>query len=88
LPIRTDRDAAELRRLARRERDGRVSARLLALVLPEVSTAAMDVFLTELAAAVPTGTRAVLALGRAGWHLSGDLRVPANLALATCHLPP
>ena len=31
LPIRTDRDAAELRRLARRERDGRVGARLLAL---------------------------------------------------------
>ena len=31
LPIRTDRDATELRRLARRERDGRVSARLLAL---------------------------------------------------------
>ena len=31
LPIRTDHDAAELRRLARRERDGRISARLLAL---------------------------------------------------------
>jgi hypothetical protein len=31
LLIRTDRDSAELRRLARRERDGRVSARLLAL---------------------------------------------------------
>jgi transposase len=31
LPIRTDHDAVELRRLARRERDGRVSARLLAL---------------------------------------------------------
>ena len=31
LPIHTDRDASELRRLARRERDGRVSARLLAL---------------------------------------------------------
>ena len=31
LTIRTDRDAAGLRRLARRERDGRVSARLLAL---------------------------------------------------------
>jgi transposase len=31
LPIRTDRDAAELRRAARRERDGRASARLLAL---------------------------------------------------------
>ncbi len=31
LPIRADRSPAELRRLARRERDGRVSARLLAL---------------------------------------------------------
>ena len=31
LPIQTDRDATELRRLARRERDGRLSARLLAL---------------------------------------------------------
>jgi hypothetical protein len=31
LTICPDRDAAELRRLARRERDGRVSARLLAL---------------------------------------------------------
>ena len=31
LSIRTDRDAGELRRLARCERDGRVSARLLAL---------------------------------------------------------
>jgi transposase len=31
LSIRTDRDAAELRRLARRERHGRVSARRLAL---------------------------------------------------------
>ena len=31
LPIGTDRRPAELRRLARRERDGRVSARLLAL---------------------------------------------------------
>ena len=31
LPIRADRDAPALRRLARRERDGRVSARLLAL---------------------------------------------------------
>jgi transposase len=31
LAIRTDLEAAELRRLARRERDGRVSARLIAL---------------------------------------------------------
>ena len=31
LPIRSDRSPAELRRLARHERDGRVSARLMAL---------------------------------------------------------
>ena len=31
LAIRTDLGAAELRRLARRERDGRVSSRLMAL---------------------------------------------------------
>jgi hypothetical protein len=31
LPIRDDRSPAELRRLARREHDGRVSARLVAL---------------------------------------------------------
>ena len=31
LPIRADRSPAELRRLARLERDGRISARLLAL---------------------------------------------------------
>src|SRR3954463_357936 len=44
LPISTDRDAAERRRLARRERDGRVSARLLAIAnaldgLPREETA-------------------------------------------------
>ena len=58
----------------------------VALVLPEVSTAAMDVFLDELAAAVPTRVHAVRVLDRAGWHISGDLRVPANLTLA--HPPP
>ena len=46
LPIRADRDAAEPRRLARRERDGRVSARLLALAdaldgLPREEAAAL-----------------------------------------------
>src|SRR3954451_15185083 len=34
----------------------------VALVLPEVSTAAMDVFLTELSRAVPAGTHAALVL--------------------------
>jgi hypothetical protein len=58
----------------------------VALVLPGVSTAAMDVFLAELARTVPAGTHAALVLDRAGWHISEDLSVPANLTLI--HLPP
>jgi hypothetical protein len=58
----------------------------VALVLPEVSTAAMNVFLAELAAAVPARTHAVLVLDRAGWHVSTDLAIAANLTLV--HLPP
>src|SRR3954453_10180634 len=58
----------------------------VALVLPEVSTAAMDVFLAKLSRAVPAGTHAALVLDGAGWHVSADLVVPANLTLV--HLPP
>jgi DDE superfamily endonuclease len=66
----------------------------VALVLPEslprtrsgVSTAAMDLFLAELARAVPAGTHAALVLDGAGWHVSEDLTVPANLTLI--HPPP
>jgi transposase len=58
----------------------------VALVLPEVSTAAMDVFLAELARAVPAGTHAVLVLDGAGWHVSEHLAVPPNLTLV--HPPP
>ena len=58
----------------------------VALVLPEVSTRAMGPLLAELSRAVPAGTHAVLGLDRAGWHVSANLAVPANLTLA--HLPP
>jgi hypothetical protein len=58
----------------------------VALVLPEASTAAMDVFLAELARAVPAGTHAALVLDGAGWHVSEDLTVPPNLTLI--HPPP
>ena len=58
----------------------------VALVLPEVSTAAMQVFLAELSRAVPAGTHAALVLDGAGWHVSEDLSVPANLTLI--HPPP
>src|SRR5215216_2675744 len=58
----------------------------VALVLPEASTAAMDVFLAELARAVPAGTHAALVLDGAGWHVSEDLTVPPNLTFI--HPPP
>jgi putative transposase len=58
----------------------------VALVLPEVSIAAMGLFLAELSRAVPAGTHAVVVLDRAGWHVSADLVVPANLTLV--HQPP
>ena len=58
----------------------------VALVLPEVSVAAMSLFLGELAAAVPAGAHAALVLDGAGWHVGEDLAVPANLTLVP--LPP
>jgi hypothetical protein len=58
----------------------------VALVLPEVSTAAMEVFLAELARAVSAGTHVALVLDGAGWHVSKQLVVPANLTLIP--LPP
>ena len=58
----------------------------VALVLPEVSTAAMEVFLAELSRAIPAGTHAGLVLGGAGWHVSEGLTVPASLTLIP--LPP
>jgi DDE superfamily endonuclease len=51
----------------------------VALVLPEVSTAAMGVFPAELSCAVPAGSHAGPVLDRAGRHVSEDLVVPANL---------
>jgi len=58
----------------------------VALVLPEATTATMGLFLAELAAGLPRDVHAVLVLDRAGWHVSKDLVVPANLTLV--HLPP
>jgi hypothetical protein len=58
----------------------------VALVLPELSTAAMNVFLAELSRAIPAGSHAGLVLDRAGWHVSEGLSVPANLTLIP--LPP
>ena len=58
----------------------------VALVLPEVSTAAMGIFLAELSRAIPAGSHAALVLDGAGWHVSDGLTVPANPTLI--HPPP
>lgn len=58
----------------------------VALVLPEVSTVAMPVFLAELSCTLPAGTHAGLVPDRAGSHVSADLLAPENVTLV--HLPP
>jgi transposase len=58
----------------------------VALVLPEVSTAAMQVFLDHLAAAVAPDAHVALVLDGAGWHAARGLAVPANVTLIP--LPP
>jgi hypothetical protein len=58
----------------------------VALVLPEATTATMNLFLVELAANLPADVHAVLVLDRAGWHGARALVVPANVTLVP--LPP
>ena len=57
-----------------------------ALVLPEVSTAAMQAFLDRFAEGLAGDAHAALVLDRAGWHGARALRVPPNLTPAP--LPP
>ena len=57
-----------------------------ALALPLCNSAAMTLHLAEIAAMVAPGRHAVLLLDRAGWHLSGQVKVPPNIALLP--LPP
>jgi hypothetical protein len=57
-----------------------------ALVLPEVSTGAMQVFLDRFANTLSEEAHAVLVLDRAGWHSARSLAVPPNVTLAP--LPP
>jgi transposase len=46
----------------------------------------MQVFLDHLAASRPPDVHLVLGIDGAGWHISRDLRVPANITLVI--LPP
>jgi len=51
----------------------------VALVMTRLDTAAMNLFLAELAQAVAPGTHAVVLMDKAGWHIADDLVVPANI---------
>jgi putative transposase len=57
-----------------------------ALVLPEVSTEAMQTFLDGFAAHLAPDVHAVLVLDQAGWHGATALRVPETISLVP--LPP
>ena len=57
-----------------------------ALVLPELSTEAMQIFLDQFAAKLASDEHAALVLDQAGWHIAQALRVPGNLTLI--YLPP
>ena len=51
----------------------------VALVMTRLDTAAMNLFLAELAQAVAPGAHAVVLMDKAGWHIADDLVVPANI---------
>lgn len=52
-----------------------------ALVLPELSTEAMQVFLDMFAATLAPDEHAALVADQAGWHIAGALRFPDNVTL-------
>jgi len=56
------------------------------LVLPIVSTSAMQAFLDQLSVQVAPGAHALVVMDRAGWHCANDLVTPDNLA--PIFLPP
>src|SRR5215218_10115828 len=50
-----------------------------ALVLPQVSTAAMNEFLARFAATLAEDEHAIMVLDRAGWHKAKRLVIPSNV---------
>ncbi|MGE0699235.1 MAG: transposase [Hyphomicrobiaceae bacterium] len=58
----------------------------IALVLPYVSTEAMQLFLDRLAATIDEDEHVAMVLDQAGWHGAAALRIPDNITLVP--LPP
>lgn len=53
----------------------------VAIVLPRASTEGMNLLLEELSSDVPVRTHALVLIDNAGWHVSEELKVPANMTL-------
>src|SRR6516225_2863204 len=58
----------------------------VALVMTQLDTAAMNLFLAELGQAVAPGAHGIVLMDKVGWHTAGDLVVPENLSVV--FLPP
>ncbi len=57
-----------------------------ALIMPELNTAVVNLFLEQFSSELPAGVHAVLIWDGAGFHTGGDLVVPGNVSLI--QLPP
>lgn len=58
----------------------------VAMIAPRVGTDVMNHFLEQFSQSLADDVHAVMILDQAGWHVSKDLVVPANLTLI--YLPP
>ena len=56
------------------------------LILPHCNTHAMNLHFEEIAARIAPGHHAALLMDQAGWHMSSNLNVPANISVIP--LPP
>jgi len=55
------------------------SGQSVGYLLPTANTECMNIHLEEISRNIREDAHVVLLMDRAGWHLSGDLKVPANI---------
>ena len=70
-----------MRRLEFGSNSRRRAGATFVLVLPELNTATVQLFLDRFAATLPAGEHAAMVMDQAGWHITDDLAVPANVSL-------
>ena len=52
-----------------------------AIMMPKANTRAMQMHLNEISHIVAKGAHAALLMDRAGWHITGKLKVPKNITI-------